>query len=61
MVPSMIGLIVGLVLGLAAAFGGVNALLVVAVFAAVGFFVGKAVEGEVDVSSFLSGRGRTRP
>jgi hypothetical protein len=60
MVPSVIGLFVGLVLGLAAAFGGVTALLVVAVFAGIGFAVGKVVEGEIDVSSYLSGRGRTR-
>lgn len=60
MVPSLIGLIVGLVLGLAAAFGGVTALVVVAVFGAIGFGVGKVVEGEVDVQSYLSGRGRSR-
>jgi hypothetical protein len=60
MVPSLIGLFVGLVLGLAAAFGGVTALVVVAFFAAVGFGVGKVVEGEIDVQSYLSGRGRAR-
>jgi hypothetical protein len=60
MIPSRIGLFVGLVLGLAAVFGGVTALLVVAVFAALGFVVGKVVEGEVDVSSYWDGSRRTR-
>jgi hypothetical protein len=60
MVPSVIGLFVGLALGFAAVFGGLSAFAVVAVFAAIGFVVGKVIEGEIDVSSYLSTRGRTR-
>ena len=58
MVPSLIGLFVGLILGFAAAFGGFIAFVVVAVFAAVGFRVGKVIEGEIDVQSYLTSRGR---
>jgi hypothetical protein len=56
MVPSLIGLFVGLALGFAAAFGGFAAFLVVAVCAVVGFVAGKVIEGEVDVQSYLSRR-----
>lgn len=60
MVPSAIGLFVGIALGFAAAFGGITALCVVAVFGALGLVVGKIVEGELDVSSYLRDRGRIR-
>lgn len=53
------GLIVGLVLGVAAAFGGFGAFLVVLVLGAVGFGVGRFLDGQLDLST-LSGRGRDR-
>lgn len=47
---STLGLIVGLVLGYAAIFGGFGDMLIVALVGAVGFVVGKALEGELDLS-----------
>jgi hypothetical protein len=60
MSASTIGLLVGVALGFAAAFGGLGAFAIVAVLAVVGFVVGRVVEGELDLSPYLSGRGRTR-
>jgi nitrate/nitrite transporter NarK len=57
--PSFIGLIVGLVLGIAGAFGGFGAFVLVAVLGAVGFIVGKVLEGQIDVSSYLPGNDRS--
>ncbi len=53
-------LLCGLALGLAAAFGGATAFLVVLVFGAAGLFVGRVLDGAVDLSPYLSGRGRQR-
>ncbi len=47
---STLGLLVGLVLGYAAIFGGFGDMLIVALLGAVGFVVGKALEGELDLS-----------
>ena len=58
--PSLTGLLVGLVLGLAGAFGGFDAFLLVAVLGAVGFLVGQVVEGRIDLSSHLTGSGGRR-
>lgn len=58
---SLIGLLVGIALGFAAAFGGLGAFLLVLVLGAVGFIVGKVIDGELDVLPYLSGRSRTRP
>ncbi|MCO7218357.1 hypothetical protein [Klenkia sp. PcliD-1-E] len=58
--PSTLGLVVGLILGVAGAFGGFGAFVLVAVLGAIGFIVGKAVEGQIDVSSYLPGADRTR-
>jgi len=60
MSPSLTGVLVGIALGFAAAFGGFAAFAVVAILAAVGFIVGKVVEGDLDLSPYLSGRGRNR-
>lgn len=57
---STLGLIVGLVLGLAGAFGGFGAFVLVAVLGAAGFAVGKVLDGQIDVSSYLPGADRTR-
>ncbi|MGI8457053.1 MAG: hypothetical protein ACR2LI_02920 [Propionibacteriaceae bacterium] len=48
-------LLVGLVLGLTAAFGGFVAFLIVAFFGAIGVIVGKLLDGSLDLRS-LSGR-----
>jgi hypothetical protein len=58
--PSVLGLIVGIALGFAAAFGGFSAFVLVAILAGVGFVVGRIVEGDLDLTPYLSGRGGTR-
>ncbi|WP_433244027.1 hypothetical protein ACQPYK_40935 [Streptosporangium sp. CA-135522] len=48
---SVVGVIVGVALGFAAAFGGLGAFLLVLVLGAVGFLIGRIVEtGEIDLS-----------
>ena len=56
---SQIGLLTGLVLGLAGAFGGFTAFVIVLVLGAIGFVVGRVIDGQLDVSAVL-GRGRDR-
>ncbi len=50
MSPSILGLLVGVALGYAAIFGGFGDMLIVALIAAVGFVIGKALEGDLDLS-----------
>ncbi|MEV6908714.1 hypothetical protein [Amycolatopsis sp. NPDC051071] len=52
-----LGLLSGLALGLAAAFGGFGAFLVVLVLGALGLLVGRVLDGKVDLSQ-LTGRDR---
>ncbi|WP_167493543.1 hypothetical protein [Amycolatopsis circi] len=52
-----LGLITGLVLGLAAAIGGFGAFLLVLVLGAVGLLVGRLLDGKLDLSQ-LTGRDR---
>ena len=47
---STLGLLVGLVLGYAAIFGGFGDMLIVALIGALGFVAGKALEGDLDLS-----------
>jgi cobalamin synthase len=54
-----LGLLYGLFLGIASAFGGVNEFLVVLVFGALGIFVGRVLDGAVDLSDYVGG-GRDR-
>ena len=56
MTRTNMGIIVGLVLGLAFVLGGFGDMLIVALFAAVGFVIAKVIEGELDLSPYLSGR-----
>ncbi len=58
--PSTVGLLVGMVLGLAGAFGGFGAFVLVAVLAALGFAAGKVVEGRLDLSSLIGSGDRGR-
>jgi len=55
-----LGLLVGMALGFAGWFGGFGAFLLVAAVGAVGFVVGRAVEGRLDFGDFLDLRGRRR-
>jgi uncharacterized membrane protein len=52
-----LGLLTGLVLGVAAAFGGFGAFLLVLVFGALGLLVGRYLDGKLNLSA-LSGRDR---
>ncbi len=53
------GLLTGLALGFAGAFGGVGAFLVVLVMAVLGLLVGRVLDGQLDLAALL-GRGRDR-
>lgn len=57
MTSAHLGLLTGLVLGLAGAFGGFGAFLLVLVLGALGLFVGRYLDGKLDLS-VLSGRDR---
>lgn len=52
------GLFAGLLLALVAAVGGFNMFLLALVLSGVGVLVGLVVDGRLDVSGVLSGRGR---
>jgi hypothetical protein len=55
-----LGLIYGLALGLALAFGGAAEFLTVLVLGAIGVFVGRVLDGAVDLTPYLGGRDRSR-
>lgn len=52
---STLGTLVGLALGFALAFGDFGKMLVVALFAAVGFVIAKILDGDLDLSQYVSG------
>lgn len=54
-----LGLLTGLALGFAGAFGGFGAFLIVLVLAALGLLVGRVLDGKLDMSQ-LTGVGRDR-
>lgn len=56
MTRSTLGTIIGLSLGLALAFGGFGPMLVVALFGAVGYVVAKVLDGDIDLSRYVSGQ-----
>lgn len=61
MTTSTTGLITGLALGFAAAFGGFAAFVIVLLFGAVGLVAGRALAGDLDLSALVDGqRGRGR-
>ncbi|CAN5627918.1 hypothetical protein BH24ACT13_BH24ACT13_07380 [soil metagenome] len=60
MSPSILGLLIGSILALAGMLGGFDTFLVVLLLGAVGFVVGKAIEGDLDVKSMLGGSDRQR-
>ncbi|GAA2735881.1 hypothetical protein GCM10009867_19230 [Pedococcus aerophilus] len=58
MTTSTIGLLAGLLLGVAAAAGGFTGFLVALVLGIVGFLLGGQRDGELDLSGLFRGRGR---
>ncbi len=60
MTRSTIGTLVGLALGFALAFGNFGQMLIVALFALVGFVVAKILDGDLDLSQYVSGRRTSR-
>ena len=57
--PTALGLLAGLALGFAAAFGGFGAFVLVAVLGGLGLLAGRAAEGRLDLSALrdaVSGR-----
>jgi len=52
---TQVGLLTGVALGFAGAFGGFGAFLTVLVMAVIGLLVGRVLDGEVDVSDYLGG------
>lgn len=60
MQPTVVGLFVGLLLGLALAFDGFGAMLIVAFCGVVGYVVMKVVQGEIDLTPYLGGGSRSR-
>lgn len=55
MQPTVVGLFVGLLLGLALAFDGFGSMLIVAFCGAVGYVVMKVLQGEIDLTPYLGG------
>lgn len=60
MQPTVVGLFVGLILGLALAFDGFGSMLIVAFCGAVGYVVVKVIQGEIDLTPYLGGANRGR-
>ncbi len=60
MQPTVVGLLVGLILGLALAFQGFGAMLIVAFCGAAGYLVVKVVQGEIDLTQYIGGGNRGR-
>jgi hypothetical protein len=58
--PSLVGLLVGIALGFAGAFGGLDAFVIVALLGLVGFIAGKVVAGQIDLTPYLGGGDRRR-
>lgn len=58
MTTSTIGLIAGLLLGIAAAAGGFPGFLIALVLGVIGYLVGGQLDGELNLADLLRGRGR---
>jgi hypothetical protein len=56
MTRTTVGVVIGLALGLALAFGSFGQMLIVALFAVIGFIVAKVLEGDLDLSPYLPRR-----
>ncbi len=58
MQPTVVGLFVGLILGLALVLEGFGEMLIVAFCGGLGLLAMKVVEGEIDLIEYLGGRNR---
>ena len=56
MTRTTLGVVIGLALGLALAFGSFGQMLIVALFTVIGFVVAKVLEGDLDLGPYLSRR-----
>jgi len=54
----ILGLVFGIALGFAGAFGGIGAFVIVLVLGVVGYLAGRALAGELDLSSLFVTRER---
>jgi hypothetical protein len=54
MTRTTLAIVVGLALGLAVAFGSFGQMLIVALFAVIGFVVAKVLDNDLDLGSYLS-------
>lgn len=54
MTPTAVGLVVGALLGIATVIEGFSGFAVTALFALVGLVIGKVLQGDIDVSSYVS-------
>ncbi|MEU0243839.1 hypothetical protein ABZ192_05835 [Streptomyces sp. NPDC006235] len=57
---AVVGMIAGMALAFAGYFGGFGAFLLVAALGAVGFVVGRFLEGDMDFGDFFRARERRR-
>ena len=57
--PAIVGLLSGLILGLAWASGGFQGLVITAALGIIGLVVGKVVAGDVDLSQYFGGSNRS--
>ena len=55
-----LGLLTGLILGLAGVIGGFSGFLLTLVLGGIGLLVGRVLDGELDLSQVFSGKGRDR-
>lgn len=58
---TVIGMFAGIALGFAGAFGGFTAFIIVLVLGAVGFGVGRWLDGQLDLSMFSKDKIGRRP
>lgn len=58
LITPILGLVFGIALGFAGAFGGWSAFVIVLVLGLVGYFAGRALVGELDLTSLFAARQR---
>ncbi len=54
MTRSTLGILIGIALGVTVAFGSFGQMLIVALFAVIGFVVAKVLDGNTDLTPYLS-------